>query len=122
MKREILSKLGAFISCGLLYSTCCVCEYLSPNKSNGEAATNYKLASNKDEDYITVNLDVNGITKLELIKTDEIANIEYSDDKMFVTVYMKDVDIYYSGYYDANSNQYFYTKVCEKNKVYTKSN
>lgn len=71
----------------------------------------------EENELIILNLDENDMSNYDMINSNEIESITYSNSKASITINLKDTNMYYSGYYDELCQKYIYIK--SKNKVYS---
>lgn len=75
-----------------------------------------------EHELIILNLSDKNMDNYDMINSDDIESIIYSDDKTNVTINLKNSDIYYTGYYNAFYQKYIYMRNNNKIKVFAKSN
>lgn len=88
-------------------------------KENNKSVIKPKLKTLDDEQLIIVYLgeDIDYNRIYEIVMTNTIKKIEYSDDNEYITISIKDSDIIYKGQYSYSSGKYVFEKQSTKKKI-----
>ena len=73
-----------------------------------------------DNELIILNLSDSDLSNYDTINSNQVKSIIYSENKEYITVYLKNSDIYYTGYYNIFYQKYIYTRNNDKIKEYVK--